>query len=521
MKRFFLLLAMSAAMALALPAQEKTAEKNAFRTASVFSDHMVLQCSTQAPVWGLAAPGAKVTVTTSWDKAKYSCTAGNDGRWETKVSTPAPGGPYSVTVSTSGKDKIVFSDVMSGEVWLCTGQSNMQMPVIGFPSQGVEGSRENVLDAPEYAGRIRVYDIKADKAFEPQENVPYSWKLSDGEVTAQTSAIAYLFAKRLTKSLGVPVGIIVSPWGGCLLEPWMNKEYLDKEVKEYISEDAYNAILSKREDKTNAPRQLGTMYNARMYPVKGYAIKGFLWYQGCSNRGGYWYYDKLQKAMVDCWRNMWGDSQNKLPFYFVAIAPFGYGDPDSPLNGYFIENQLSSLDEIPNSGAAVTQTLGDKGCIHPAKKQQVADQLVMLALEKTYGVKTGIGSGFPYPDVVEFPAYSSVSAGKIRKSGFEIDLRKRTDSDKNVRVHFANASLGLGHYSDYGFEVKGFEVAGPDNVFRAVPAKSQYDAVVLDCSEIADPVAVRYAFHNYCEANLVNTAGVPVPSFRTDNLPLN
>lgn len=518
MKKILIFAALFAALAFPAGAQEqKPDDNNEFRAASVFSDHMVLQRETLAPVWGWAEPGAAVTVATSWNKAKSSCVAGKDGRWEVKVATPAAGGPYSLTISTKGKDKIVLNDVMSGEVWLCTGQSNMQMPVKGFSMQAVDGAIENVLEAQACSGKVRVYDIQAGKAFEPQEDLPYSWTLSSPEVAANTSAVAYLFAKRLAVNLDVTIGIITCPWGGCMIEPWISQEYLDKDVKDKITEGQYNTIMKRKEDAKSSPKQVATMYNARMYPVKGYALRGFLWYQGCSNLGHFTFYDKLQTAMVDCWRNMWGDTKNELPFYFTTIAPYSYDNSQAETRAFFVENQLASLDEIPNSAAAITETLGEEGSIHPAKKQEVADQFALLAMEKIYGVKTGIGSGFPYPKLVIFPANSSVNAGKIRQSGFDVELRKSEAADGSVRINFANAGSGLGHIAGDGCAVMGFEVAGPDKVFHSVPAKALWDHVYLDCSEIPDPVAVRYAFHNYCESDLTSAIGIPVPSFRTDN----
>lgn len=494
------------------------AAEGSLRLASVFTDHLVLQRDTTVLVWGWAAPGSKVAVSGSWHKKSVSsAVTGSDGRWECLLETPEAGGPYSLSVA-AGKEKVVLEDVMSGEVWLCTGQSNMEMFVSGFSGQPVEGSFDAILEAPEYSDRIRVFNIKAAKAYEPQEEVDAAWSRTDGKTASGISAVAYFFAKRLTKVLGVPVGIICSPWGGCRLEPWMSREWLDKSVKGYLSEAQYKAILDRREEEGKAPRQLATMYNSRMYPVKGYTLKGFLWYQGCSNLADNTFYNRLQAGMVECWRNMWGDTDDRMPFYFVSIAPFAYGnDRVSPSRALFVENQLSSLDIIPNSGAAITETIGDEGCIHPAKKKEVADQLALLAVERTYNVKSGLGSGFPYPERIIFPSNSTVEAEKIHRSGFGIELVRGKEANGEISIRFANTRAGVGRLSAFGAEVKGFEVAGPDKVFHPVKAVANRFDVVLDCSQIADPVAVRYAFHNSSDADLTSTFGVPVPSFRTDN----
>lgn len=521
MKRLFVgaVLVMMAFLAASfeLPAMDQSwkAVEGEFTVASVFTDHMVLQQETMAPVWGWAKKGAKVTVSTSWDRKKYSAKAGEDGRWEVKVSTPRAGGPYSVTVA-SGKEKVVLGDVMIGEVWLCSGQSNMQHYVTGFDGQGVEGALEALLEAPEYKSRIRVFDILTDKAYEPMTMVPSVWKYSDASVVYNTSAVAYHFAKQLTRTLGVTVGIITCPWGGCRIEPWMNEEYLRKSLEGKIPDERLKVILARREKGNNAPVQVGTMYNARMYPVKGYALKGFLWYQGCANRGDITYYDKMQAGMVECWRRMWGDPEGRLPFYFTTIAPYSYGNSVDPLRAYFVENQLNSLDLIPNSGAAVTETLGDEGCIHPARKIPVARQFALLALERDYGVKSGAGHGFPYPSRIVFPANSSVSAGTVRQSGFSIEIIKGEAADQKITVFISNACRGVGHLTEKHGNVSGFEVAGNDRVFHPVEAWTRGSRIELDCSGIADPVAVRYSFHNYCDSNLESSVGVPVPPFRTD-----
>ena len=494
------------------------AAEGSLRLASVLTDHLVLQRDTTVLVWGWAAPGSKVAVSGSWNKKSVSsAVTGSDGRWECLLETPEAGGPYSLSVA-AGKEKVVLEDVMSGEVWLCTGQSNMEMFVSGFSGQPVEGGFDAILEAPEYSDRIRVFNIKAAKAYEPQEEVDAAWSRTDGKTASGISAVAYFFAKRLTKVLGVPVGIICSPWGGCRLEPWMSREWLDKSVKGYLSEAQYKAILDRREEEGKAPRQLATMYNSRMYPVKGYTLKGFLWYQGCSNLADNTFYNRLQAGMVECWRNMWGDTDDRMPFYFVSIAPFAYGnDRVSPSRALFVENQLSSLDIIPNSGAAITETIGDEGCIHPAKKKEVADQLALLAVERTYNVKSGLGSGFPYPERIIFPSNSTVEAEKIHRSGFGIELVRGKEANGEISIRFANTRAGVGRLSAFGAEVKGFEVAGPDKVFHPVKAIANRFEVILDCSQIADPVAVRYAFHNSSDADLTSTFGVPVPSFRTDN----
>lgn len=523
MRKFVLFTALLLGSVLALSAQDKAApEQTKFRVSSMFSDHMVIQRDTIAPVWGLAEPGTKVTVAPSWGKGKYSCTADDSGRWKVLVETPQAGGPYSLTVTSKG-EKVVFNDVMSGEVWFCSGQSNMALQVKGASSQPVVGGVEAVLEAPEYADRIRLYNIGTEREFAPVENIDCKWTLSDSKATAEFSAVGYFFAKYLTKALGVPVGMICGAWGGCNLETWMPMEYIDNAVKGKIPEDKYRAIVDRKEDYALPPLQVGTMYNARLYPVKGYAVKGFLWYQGTSNMYEYAAYDKLQTGLAQCWRDSWEDKDNKLPFYFCSLAPFAYQDPSNQARGYFVEAQLRTLDMIPNSGAAVTETFGDSCCIHPAKKPQVARQLALLALERDYGVDNGLGSSFPYPAKVIFPSNSSVQEKEIRQSGFPVRLVKSDKADGKIVINLANASSGVGAYSNQLEEtyigVNGFEVAGPDKVFHPVKANAGHSVITLDCSGIDDPVAVRYGFRCYIKADVETCNGAPLPPFRTDDWP--
>ena len=517
MKKIFTLFVAMVSCTAFLWAQD--AKSGQFLVSSMFSDHMVLQRETSAPVWGFAPAGAKVSVSPSWEKKKYSCVAGDDGRWKVAIQTPGAGGPYTLTVSC-GKEKFDFVDVMSGEVWFCSGQSNMAMRLKGESAQKVEGGVDAILEASEYSDRIRLYNIQNEREFAPVENIDCHWTLSDSKSAGDFSAIGYFFAKQLTISLGVPVGMICGAWGGCNLETWIPMEYIDKAIKGKVPEEKYRMVTERKEDFKLPPLQVGTLYNARLNPVKGYAIKGFLWYQATSNMYEYSYYDLLQEQLAQCWRDSWGDADNSLPFYFCTIAPFAYTNASDPVRGYFVEKQLHTLDLIPNSGAAVTETLGDSSCIHPAKKPQVARQLSLLALERDYGFQTGLGCGFPYPKSVTFPSYSTVEPKKINQSGFEVRLAKSDNDHPVIVIQIANAASGVGGYydqlADKYVPVHGFEVAGPDKVFHSVPATAGHKTITLDCSGIENPVAVRYAFHCFCETDVVTCWGTPMPSFRTD-----
>lgn len=486
MKRFIAFLAALLLAANLLPAREP------LKLASVISDHMVLQRETETPVWGWGNPGAKVTVAPSWEeKPNYSAKVQKDGSWRLSIKTPEAGGPYTLTV-TCGKESITLKDVLIGEVWIISGQSNMDMPLRGYNVQMVEGMMEEILSSPRYAGKVRQFRSKSPASEEPQKDIPEtSWEVSSGEAAARLSAIGWFFATRLSDALGVPVGVIDSSWGGAKIEPYMTAEAVRRALDGSVPESRINEIFGRKNQPKKAPKEVATTWNSRMLPLVGYAVRGFLWYQGEANRNDR-YYDLLQASMVDLWRTAWGDSEKKMPFMFTTIAPYRYGNSAETSRAFFVENQLHSLKFIPNSYAAITESIGAENCIHPAKKRQVAQQFVLYALENTYGIKMGIGSGYPKP------------------SGYEF-------KDGAVTISFDNTSRGLG--TVYKRTVKGFEVAGADHIFHPAEAEigSDNKSVVVKSVEVPAPIAVRYNFHNYADGDLENSFGIPVPCFRSDD----
>lgn len=450
----------------------------------IFSDHAVFQQNTVMPVWGTGTPGKSVVVT--FDGEKYRTAVDADGRWCVTISTgKADGKPHSLSV-TSGRESILVSDIALGEVWICSGQSNMEMPLQGFGFQGVEGSTEAILAAPETEADIRVFDIKTPKCTEPQANVDASWKYSNSEVAARTSAVAYFFAKRLTKTLHVPMGIIVNAWGGSRIEPWMTREAIDGAG---LTQQELYDLYAVQEQPDRWPETPELIWNGRVKPIAGYAAKGIIWYQGCSNMGQPHCYDKLQKAMVEMWRKEWG---RDLPFIFTLLAPYEHGQSDGRWRPFFVENQLHTEEILSSSWAVCTETLGDETTVHPARKKDVADMMVMRALQNVYGINPGIS--------IELPRLESVEFG---------------EGSATVKLTQIWSNLG----TIQNREVIGFQMAGEDREFHPAKAEIDWDGqtIHVSCPEVPKPVAVRYGWNNWMGANLQKTSGIPVPPFRSDD----
>ena len=453
--------------------------------ASIFSDHAVLQQQSAVPVWGWADAGKVVEV--QWDGTKYKTTVEADGRWCVNISTgQADGTPRTLTVK-SGKETLTCKDIVLGEVWLCSGQSNMEMPLSGFGFQEVEGATEAIMAAPALADRIRVFDIKTPKCTEPIKDVEASWAYSTGEVAAKTSAVAYFFAKRLTAALGVPVGIIVNAWGGSRIEPWMTKEVINGAG---LTQQELDDLYAVEEQPDRWPETPELIWNGRVKPIVGYAAKGIIWYQGCSNMGQPHCYDKLQKAMVEFWRKEWN---RDLPFIFTLLAPHEHGDADGRWRPFFVENQLHTEEILSNSWAVCTETLGNKVTVHPAQKKEVADMMVQRALQNVYDIYSGVS--------IELPRLKEVVFGE----------------DGTAKVTLTQVWSNLMSIS--ARDIIGFELAGEDRQFHLAKAEVDWDGgtILVRCPEVPRPVAVRYGWRNWMGANLQKSNGIPVPPFRSDD----
>lgn len=352
-----------------------TTTRAGLRLPAIVGDGMVLQQRSEARLWGWADPGAEIGVTTSWNGRTVRAEADATGLWELTVETPeASAVPYDIAVS-DGRTTLTLGDVLVGEVWFCSGQSNMEMPLAGFRHQPVAESGDAIARAGCYPA-IRMATVPRAMASEPRQEAGGGWERSSSAAAGRFSATAYFFARRVHEVLGVPVGIIHCSWGGSKAEGWMPREI----VAEYEDIDLRDTTSRECADYLRPT----VMYNAMLYPLHRYTMRGFLWYQGCSNVGAHATYAARQAAMVAHWRGLWGA---ELPFYFVEIAPYRYGDDDA--GAYLREAQHRAAELIPRSGIVSTADLvepWEADHIHPERKREVGERLAALALNKTYGL---------------------------------------------------------------------------------------------------------------------------------------
>ncbi len=446
------------------------------KVASVLGDNMVLQRNTEVKIWGKAKPGEKLTIKADWNAGQANATANEKGDWLVKLKTTNAGGPYTISISTP-KEKVQLKNILLGEVWLCSGQSNMEMSMAGYGDSPIIGSNDLMMDADN--DQIRLFNVTKAISPVPVDTCTGKWSAANGETASAFSAVGYMYARLLQQRLKVPVGVISSDWGGSAIEAWMNHETILPFTEAFARTTQAKSAVNQR---------ASNLYNGMISPIINYAIKGAIWYQGESNIGNYKDYVALQAAMVASWRKEFGVGE--FPFYFVQIAPYSYGNSKAINSALQRDEQLKSVAQIPNSGMACTLDIGEEKNIHPAEKMMVAKRLALWALAETYGIK-GI--------VYKSPTFS-----------------KMVVKDTLAVLSFDNVAVGL---STFGKEVNCFEIAGQDSIFY--PAKLVIKAKQANVwsPKVKAPVAVRYAFCNFPVTNgyLYNTAGLPVPSFRTDN----
>ncbi len=446
--------------------------------ASVLGNNMVLQRNSEIKLWGTAEANTVITIKTTWNKELVKTLSNANGEWMAKLKTIDAGGPYSISIKTK-KEKIELSNILLGEVWLCSGQSNMEMPVLGFGSQPVLGSGEALMNANNQ--NIRLFTVKKAAMPTPQDTCGGQWLEANAQTVGRFSAVGYFYARLLQQKLNVPIGIISSSVGGTPVETWMGHNALAK----------FPDILSRSSKYSKEQDRASHLYNGMIKPIVNFNIKGAIWYQGEANRTRHAEYASLLSAMVSGWRADFGVGE--FPFYYVQIAPYAYGDSKGLVSVYMRDEQLKAMNMIANSGMVCTLDLGSELWIHPAQKETIANRLAGWALAETYGSK-----GVFYKS----PTFKSIEI-----------------KDSVVTVSFNNSEFGI---TTFDKSVDCFEVAGEDKVFY--PAKmtkmhNDFRKVEVSSDKVKRPVALRYAYSNFPKTDgyLYGITGLPVPSFRTDN----
>lgn len=431
---------------------------------NVFSDNMVLQRNTEVLFWGFANPQEEVVITPSWDNKEYKVKTSNQAKWQIAIPTPKEGGPYSITIK--GYNEIVLKNILIGEVWICSGQSNMEMNA----SWGIENGDEAVKNATD--PNIRFFLVPKLTATTPQDNISGTWTNCTPETMKYFSAVGYFFGKRLQEELkNVPIGLISSNWGGTPAEIWMPEEVIQ-------NDPVLLEAAKTRKEESYGPNQPARAFNAMISPLTAFKIAGVLWYQGESNVGSM-VYDKTLSALITSWRKLW---KYDFPFYFVQIAPYKYGEDH--FSGSIIRDaQRKVLQEVPNVGMVMTSDISTAEDIHPKDKKSVGTRLANLALANTYKVN---------PATVNGPLYKGITVNKNK-----------------VTVAFDYAE-GL-YFKDKKGDL--FEIAGQDNVFYKTNAIIKNNAIVLQSDKVKAPVKVRYAWKNTDQSTLFNKANLPASSF--------
>ena len=442
------------------------------KMAAMFSDNMVLQRNSEAKIWGWAAGrGETLRVVGSWNTADtVNAVVDNHARWEATLKTGDAGGPYAITILGCGGHTI--ANVLLGEVWLCSGQSNMEWSY----NHGLSNGDVEIpaADHPD----IRIFTTMMIASATPQDDCRGEWEVCTPEVMRRSSAVAYFFARSLKRKLGVPVGVIVSAWGGTCAEVWTPAEMVN-------GDSQLAAAAAFQEDLPWWPFKPGVAYNAMIYPFAGYRIVGSIWYQGEGNstKSTYATYDKLMRTLIGCWRNDFGAG---MPFYYVQIAPFNYGENNV---AQLLREQQTRTLGLRGTGMAVVSDLVDNvGNIHPGNKYDVGDRLADLALADIYCKPD-------WPHL--YPQYDKMTVEKNR-----------------AVVTFRDAPGGI---TVRGDKVLAVRIAGADRRFVEANAQVKDGKLIVWSKEVKEPVAVRFSFTNNSIGNLFSGEGLPAVPFRTDD----
>jgi len=442
------------------------------RLPAVLASNMVLQQRSNVKFWGWSDPGEKIFITTSWDHRTDSVRGSRDGKWEVVLPTPGAGGPY--TVEIKGSNRIVLENVLIGEVWICAGQSNMEM----CETWGMPDVKEEL---PVCANsNIRFFQVSKTTAVYPQEDCKARWTECDSTTLKRFSAVGYFFGKRLNKELNVPIGLVEAAWGGTPAEVWTPAALVDGDT-------VLKNAAAKQKPSEWWPFKPGYCYNAMIAPLTSLAAAGAIWYQGEGNTVAPQSYSRLFTTMIAAWRKAWG---SPLSFYFVQIAPFTYGVKDQ---ASVLREQQAKSQQLENTGMVVVSDIaGDTNDIHPKDKHDVGWRLASWALADTYHRQN-----MEYKN----PSYQGM----------------QVQGDKVV-VTLGDTGGGL--VVD-GPEVKELLVAGEDRVFYPAKGKVEGNRIVVSSKLVKKPVAVRYQWSNAGVGNLSGKSGLPVAPFRSDEWEVN
>lgn len=462
------------------------------RMGSLFCKGMVLQQQQRVRLWGWTTPGKRVTVKSSWGE-KESTKAQPNGRWEILLPTPkASYQQHQLKVSSPKETTLLIDSVMIGEVWFASGQSNMEMPLKGFDGCPTEGAMEHISTAMRYRNKIRMVTVPASPQKVPADTLTVKWEDCSPQTAANFCAVAYFFGIKLQEALDCPIGLINSSLGATRIEGWTPRDVLQG----YSDIDLSDSVLDEVHETPNpynVKRELPLVfYNGMIHPFEGYAIKGFLWYQGEANVVYHCQeYATRLTNMVNSWRSRW--QMGNLPFYYVEICPFDYWwVKPAMLACQLREQQLAALNMIDNAGMVSTNDLVydyEHWQIHPCMKQPVGERLCLWALAKAYGIK-GIEC--------ENPTYESW----------------HTEGNSAV-ISFRNAQRGFNRNT----HIEGFEICGPDSIFHPAQVGVNGNKITCRSPKVTTPIAVRYCYKPFQVGNLKSLYGLPVVSFRTDSFP--
>jgi sialate O-acetylesterase len=438
------------------------------RLPAIIGDHMVLQQKSDVKIWGWCDPSEKIKISSGWDTATYNTIGNADGKWMLSIKTPTAGGPY--TLAINGNNQIILQDVLIGEAWVCSGQSNMEMSY----SWGIKQYTNDIENGTNK--NIRLFYIPRLTAEYPQDDTKGHWVVCNPKDLKTFSLAGYFFGQKLQETLSVPIGLIESAWGGTPAEVWTPKYAVDS-----------NAVIKKVADELKpipwGPIRVAATYDAMIYPITNFNIAGVIWYQGEANVDNASTYEPLFSTMITSWRKAW---EKDFPFYFVQIASYNYG---KNISGVLLKEAQTKTLAVPNTGMIVVDDLvNDVNNIHPTDKKDVGYRLANLALSSNYNK-----NNLPY----KYPIYKSMAIEKGK-----------------VKIDFSNADNGL---MSKGDTLKGFYIAGSDKNFMPAMAKIRGNSVVVWNKNIKDPVAVRFDFTNTSLPYLFSKEGLPVNLFRTDD----